>query len=178
MRVCKAAQSGVEIRIAQPEDAAAVLEYCRLIGGETDYLTYGAEGLPVSEEQERAFLESRAGSSDGKMLLALENGRIVGVGDYVRVSAKPRLAHRAELGLSVRKDHWNRGIGRALALRCLAGAQAIGCTAVELQVLESNAAAIHLYKKLGFVIVGRHERFLRYANGQYAAAFFMNLTLA
>ena len=43
---------------AVPEDAAALLELLRISGGETDNLTFGAEGLPftgVPEENIRAI---------------------------------------------------------------------------------------------------------------------------
>ena len=41
---------------AVPDDAAALLELLRISGGETDNLTFGAEGLPFTVEQEREFL--------------------------------------------------------------------------------------------------------------------------
>ena len=47
----------VEIRIATPEDAAAILAFCKLAGAETDNLSFGAEGVPFSVEQEQEFLE-------------------------------------------------------------------------------------------------------------------------
>ena len=39
-----------EFRIepTRPEDAAAVLAYVKQIGGETDNLTFGPEGLPLT----------------------------------------------------------------------------------------------------------------------------------
>ena len=34
---------------AMPEDAKEILEYLKKIGGETDNLTFGSEGLLISE---------------------------------------------------------------------------------------------------------------------------------
>ena len=45
------------IEKARPEDAAALIEYLRVVGGESDNLTFGAEGLPATVEEETAFLE-------------------------------------------------------------------------------------------------------------------------
>src|SRR5689334_9262150 len=38
----------VEIRDAEPSDAAALLAYFKRIGGETPHLTFGEEGVPLS----------------------------------------------------------------------------------------------------------------------------------
>ena len=43
--------------------------------------------------------------------------------------------------------------------------------------LETNAAAIHVYEKLGFRRIGRFERFLRYEDGTFGDALLMNLYL-
>ena len=46
--------------------------------------------------------------------------------------------------------------------------------AFTLEVRADNAAAVHVYEKLGFRTVGRLERFFR-INGQYHAALLMEL---
>ena len=43
------------IREATAEDAKALIEYTKIIGGESDNLTYGSEGMPITLEQEKAF---------------------------------------------------------------------------------------------------------------------------
>ena len=45
-----------EIDQARPEDAAQLLAYLKRVGSETDNLTFGAEGLPGTAEQEAAYL--------------------------------------------------------------------------------------------------------------------------
>ena len=44
---------------ARPEDAAALLDYLKIVGGETDNLSFGAEGVPLAPEEEtwRELLE-------------------------------------------------------------------------------------------------------------------------
>lgn len=46
----------IEIIEGRPEDAAAIVEFTKKVGGETDNLTFGAEGLEVTPEQEAMFL--------------------------------------------------------------------------------------------------------------------------
>ena len=41
------------IERAQAEDAAALLDYLKIVGGETDNLSFGAEGVPLSLEAEQ-----------------------------------------------------------------------------------------------------------------------------
>lgn len=43
---------------AQPEDAAALLEYLKIVGGETENLSFGAEDVPLSVGEEEAYLRS------------------------------------------------------------------------------------------------------------------------
>ncbi|RHS39463.1 GNAT family N-acetyltransferase [Collinsella sp. AF08-23] len=47
------------------------------------------------------------------LLVAVEEGEVVGDGNLAG-STRPRLAHREELGISVRRSHWHRGIGTRL----------------------------------------------------------------
>lgn len=37
---------------ARPEDAAALLDYLKIVGGETDNLSFGAEGVPLWRRRE------------------------------------------------------------------------------------------------------------------------------
>ena len=47
----------IEIRELTPEDAEALIACLKRTGGETDNLTFGSEGLPVTVEQEKEHLE-------------------------------------------------------------------------------------------------------------------------
>ena len=67
------------IENARPEDAAAILEYLKIVGGETDNLNMGAEGIPITVEVEEAFLRSMLDSSDDVMYAAKADGEIIGI---------------------------------------------------------------------------------------------------
>ena len=49
-----------EIVRAQAEDAAVLLDYLKIVGGETDNLSFGAEGVPLDVEAEKAYLGVQA----------------------------------------------------------------------------------------------------------------------
>lgn len=52
------------IERAQAEDAAALLDYLKIVGGETENLSFGAEGVPLSLEEEQDYLGVQSESAD------------------------------------------------------------------------------------------------------------------
>lgn len=152
----------VVIERAARSDAAAILEYLRAVGKETDNLTFGAEGLPLTAAQEEAYIAQLEGSSDGIMLLAKENGAIIGDASLSRLPR--RMNHRGDLGLAVRREYWNKGIGSRLLTEIIKFAEENCFEAIELQVRSDNFAAIHLYEKFGFEKIGAHPAFFKIGN--------------
>jgi len=61
--------------------------------------------------------------------------------------------------VAVAKDARRRGAGSALVAVALADAARTGAVAAHLEVRASNAAAIALYTRLGFVAGGRRPRY-------------------
>ena len=51
------------------------------------------------------------------------------------------------------------GVGKALTLALIESARETGASVVMLEVRESNAAAIALYEKAGFTLVGKRKNF-------------------
>lgn len=89
----------IEIRELLPEDAEQMIEYLKKIGGETDNLTFGKEGLPITVEQEKEFLRQARESKQSVHYGAWKNGQIIGHGN---LSGFPRrMSHRAEMSLAV-----------------------------------------------------------------------------
>ena len=102
----------VSIEKAHPSDAGALLTFLKQIGGETDNLSFGSEGLPFSVEAEAEYLGKLENSRDDVMLVAKADGIIVGSASLNRLPR--RMQHRGELSVSVAKEYWNRGIGSLL----------------------------------------------------------------
>lgn len=149
----------IVIEKASCMDAEAILEYLKQVGGETDNLTFGAEGMSFTTEEEADYISQLENSGDGVMMVAKDDGRIVGDASLTRLPR--RMKHRGELGISVLKEYWNRGIGSAFLDRILHFAQENGFEVIDLQVRSDNAAAIHLYEKFGFQKIGTHDRFMK-----------------
>ena len=166
----------VKIMRAVPEDAEAILEYLKLIGGESDNLTFGEEGFPLTQEQERQYIVSMDGSKTKVMYVAWKDGAIVGEASYNSYT-RPRLRHRGEFGMSVRKSEWGQGIGTMLLSKILEFARDTAKNEiVSLEVRSDNFAAIHLYEKFGFKKTGHFEGYLK-INGDLVDCDVMQLHL-
>ena len=166
----------ITYREAEPSDAGKFLEYCKIVGSETDNLTFGAEGLPLTISQEADFIRKFAGNPGSIMIVAFDEGELIGTGAVSVVSGKPRFAHRREIAISVRKDYWGKGIGTGIMNVLMDFAKKSGAEVIELQVRSDNEAAISLYKKFGFEKIGTNEKFFK-INGEFFAADYMNLYL-
>lgn len=153
----------VIIEKAKPADASALLAYLKQVGGETENLSFGGEGLPISVEAEAEYLASMENSRDNVMFLAKINGEIVGDASLSRMPR--RLRHRGDLGIAVAKEYWNQGIGRMLLSAIIDFAVENDFRIIDLQVRSDNFAAIHLYEKFGFRKFGTHPAFFETESG-------------
>ena len=147
------------IEKATCDDAAEILQYLKQIGAETDNLTFGAEGLPFTTESEAAYISQIENSCDAIMLIAKENGKIIGNASLSRFPR--RMKHRGDLGVSVLKECWNKGIGSQLLREIINFAKENSFEVIDLQVRSDNLSAIHLYKKFGFKKIGTHPVFFK-----------------
>lgn len=140
-------------------DAAQILQFLKQIGGETDNLSFGKEGLPISVESEEEYIKQIENSSDNVMLVAKKDGEIVGNASLCRLPR--RMKHRGDLSVSVLKEYWNNGIGSQLMLEITNFAKENLFEIIELQVRSDNLSAIHLYEKFGFEKFGTHPAFFK-----------------
>ena len=145
--------NSITIREALAEDASQLIEYMKTVGAETENLSFGGEGLPVSIEQEAAFLEAVRQEKTSVHLAAFKDGEIIGDGSLTGLPR--RMSHRAELGLSVKKAYWNQG---------------------SLEVRSDNIRAVRLYESFGFQRIGTSPAYFK-IDGRYADFELMYLEL-
>jgi RimJ/RimL family protein N-acetyltransferase len=110
------------------------------------------------------------------MLVVETEGEIIG---EISVRGGQRAANRhvVGLGIDVRKEWRDQGLGTALMRRAMEWARATGIVRrIELEVFVHNTRALHVYEKLGFKVEGRKEQ-AYYRDGQYIDAFMMALLL-
>ena len=151
----------VEIRRAMPDDAEKILEYCKIIGGETENLTFGSEGVSFTLEQEQEYLERILRSDRQIYLVAVDDEEVVGTA-VSEAYGRPRLAHRGEISISVKKSMWGNHIGTRFMEEIIYFAKTPAhIEIISLEVRSDNERAISLYKKFGFEKIGTFHGFLK-----------------
>ena len=165
------------LRNGDSADGRIVYEVFNAVHAETDYLLSYPDENSFDPEQESQFLEEKTKSPDEIEIIALVDGEIVGTAGIEAVGRKHKLRHRAELGISVLKEYWGLGLGKALTKACIQCAKEAGYTQVELNVVAENEAAINLYQSLGFVEFGRNPRGFNSRISGYQELVYMRLEL-
>ena len=165
------------LRSAGAADGPEVLEVFRLTHGETDYLLSQPEEISFTPEQEAEFLAKKEADPRELELCAVVDGKIVGTAGIEAVGRYRKVRHRAAFGVSVVRAYWGMGIGRALTEACIACAQDAGYAQLELDVVADNAAALALYRSLGFAEYGRNPKGFRSRSGHWQELVLMRLEL-
>ena len=163
----------IMIKEAKPEDAAKLIEYTKLVGAQTDNLSFGKEGAGDIHEVEE-FIKRISSDSKSVMYFAWKNDNIVGCANISGM--KRRMSHRANFAISVAKSEWGSGIGSALLEKCISFAKDKGIEIINLDTRSDNFRAISLYKKFGFIKIGQMPAFSK-INGEYMDADLMYLDL-
>lgn len=102
---------------------------------------------------------------NGPVYYAIELHRVVGWCD-IFPEDNPRQSHRGTLGMGLLPEYRGRGIGAELMRAALVHAKSFGLEKVELNVYTSNAAAVALYRKMGFEEEGLIKKY-RKLDGRY-----------
>lgn len=168
-------RDGSVLQISRPrgENAAEILEYLKIVGGETHFLLMDENGLGISEEREAkileaAYVEPRGGMHFGKI------NREIACMFSLSCHPRRRLAHTGEIALSVRRKYWHIGVGSAIMEALIELAKEASLKNVELGVYAENERAIALYRRFGFEEIGRHRgRFC--VDGEYYDEILMDL---
>ena len=165
------------IRNGDGPDGAAVFENFNRTHEETDFLLSYPDENSFDAEQEARFLEGKTNSPDEIELIALVDGKIAGTAGIESVGKKYKVKHRAEFGISLLREYWGLGLGRALAAACIQCAREAGYVQLELNVVAENERALSLYRSLGFVEFGRNPKGFRSRSGDYQELVYMLLEL-
>jgi RimJ/RimL family protein N-acetyltransferase len=166
----------IRIRPSTAADAPAVLAYLRSVGAESDFLSFGGEGPPVSEAEERVFLARLEATDNALAILAEWNGQIVG---YLTFTGGNRLRtrHAGEFGITVAQPFQGIGLGRRMLAMLIDWTREGGIVRkINLLVRCDNDRAIALYESLGFEVEGRKRRDMQ-IDGVFHDAFLMGLAV-
>ncbi|UMB75116.1 GNAT family N-acetyltransferase [Dickeya fangzhongdai] len=154
------------IRSAIETDAKDLSKLRLQIDGETENLDREAGEAFIDQLGFEKLINADTNSSRNLFLVAVVNKRLIGFsrceGSYLK-----RFSHKIEFGVCVLKDFWGFGIGRNFLSESIIWADANEIKKITLNVLETNAKAIALYKRFGFEIEGvlKNDKIL--SNGEY-----------
>ena len=149
------------LRNGDASDGSAVYEIFNLTHAETDYLLSYPDENSLDPEQEARFLEEKTNSPNEIEIIALVDGKIAGMAGIEAVGKKDKVRHRADFGISILKEYWGLGLGKALLNACIQCARDAGYLQLELSVVADNNRALSLYQSVGFVEYGRNPKGFR-----------------
>ena len=116
----------------------------------------GIEKLCFSDPWSENSISYELTSRLSYWLVALENGEVVGY-----IGSQSVLGESDMMNVAVHPDHRRKGIAEALVNTLSADLKARDNVCLTLEVRASNAPAIALYEKLGFVQVGLRKNYYR-----------------
>ena len=138
----------MEIREATAADWPAIWPIVQAVCRAGETYTYPRE--PDEAFGRRLWMMEPPGAT----LVAVEGGQVLGTAKTGPNQMGPG-AHMATASFMVAEGARGRGVGRALGEAVIARARAAGYRAMQFNaVVESNHAAVHLWKALGFEIIG------------------------
>lgn len=165
----------IEYSEVLPDDAKKVVEYINIVANQTTNLTFGSDDCRLNEIQEMELIQEINNDFNSIMIAAKDKDQIVGMVS-LKGNSKKRLKHHANLGITVLKDYWNLGIGTNLMAAAIGYAVETGLEIIDLEVVTDNDAAIALYEKFGFEVIGKYENFIK-IDDYYLDVYLMNLYL-
>ena len=132
------------------EDAQAMIDYLNIIGGESDFITFGKNEFSMNVEAEQDYIERINSMDNSKNILIIIEDEIVGIASITSVQ-KERMKHNGTLGISIRKKYWGIGLGSEIMTYLIDWAKSNKITKkINLLVREDNIRGVKLYKKFGF----------------------------
>ncbi len=153
-------------RTADPSDAEAILKCYTAPLAARNTLQIPYRSLESVREQ-----LTKSGEGDHLLVAEIE-GEVVGV-IGLHTSSRPRVNHKAEVGMMVRDDWKGKGVGAALMQAVIELADKwLNLTRIELTVFTDNESAIALYRKFGFEIEGTLRKYA-FRDGEFVDAFAM-----
>ncbi|MEX3623039.1 N-acetyltransferase family protein [Viridibacillus arvi] len=164
----------VTIKEATKNDAQQMINFYNVVGGETDFLSFGKNEFNRDVEEYKKFIDSTSLEQNSIILIATLKDEIIGIAS-INSSQKDRTKHVGTLGIVVSEQLVGQGLGRKLMEELINWATSNGVTKkISLVTREDNTFAIELYEKLGFEKEGllKKDNFI---NGVYYNTLVMGL---
>lgn len=166
-----ALKDGSKVIFKTPEvgDAKKLLDHIIAVASSTNNLLSEPKDFQKYLDditlEEKYILNAREGKN--YTIAVYDNDSIVGVCS-LDFHTHQKDKHRARVGIAIRKEYQNKGVGSHLFDEMIKIAKETeGIEQLELDVIDSNAIAKSLYTKKGFVKVGDIPHQLKLKDGRY-----------
>lgn len=163
----------VQLRALSEQDAEQLIAYTMEIAQGSEFMMRYPEeveqNIQIVQQKIARMRESKRNAYIGAFL----DGVLVGNLGLYEVNDVLRTRHRCAIGLGVRASARNQGIASLLLREGITLAKNIGYEQMELDVVEDNKAAIHLYECYGFEPTGRIPKGFKMKDGRTYDLIFM-----
>ncbi|MBP5520242.1 MAG: GNAT family N-acetyltransferase [Treponema sp.] len=157
-------KSDIIIERAKALDTKEIINFWKIVGGETENLSFGSEGKPGSEAEEFEKIKSLANSTTEAYFVARKDSKIIGTAHYT-ANTRNRMNHRGTIGLCILQAESGKGLGTRFMQTLLDFAKNTAKSEiVSLEVRSDNTNAIKLYEKFGFEKIGVFKGFFKIDN--------------
>lgn len=162
------------LRSPKEEDIESTLEYLVISAKETEYiLRYPEECGKYTAEGEKILFEQKNASPNEAMIMCIVDGKVIGNCE-INFFKGIKTRHRANVAIALRSEFWNQGIGTKMFQEMIRLAEnREGVMQIELDFVEGNSRARHLYEKMGFRITGVRPNAVRLKNGTLLNEYMM-----
>ena len=177
-RVLTKKQRPVTLRMIDPNEAQSLLESMVEIAETSPYVLSSPEDFKkMSLGEEVSWIKSYNDNLRACLIVAEFESKVVGILDF-KCYKNPKSRHRGGLGISLHNNMRGEGLGELLFKKLIAEVQKISDLMIlELSVMSDNHQAYHLYKKVGFVEVGRKPMAYKQPDGMFNDDIMMVLKL-
>lgn len=164
----------VIVREASKEDAKQIIAFYNVVGGESDFLSFGKNEFIKNLIDYEEYLETTKAQDNSIILLTEIDDKIIGIAS-INSSAKSRYKHVGEFGIVIVHDYCHLGLGNQILDYLITWSKSNGTTKkISLVTSQNNYNAIELYEKVGFQIEGTLKK-QNYVNEVYSDTLMMGL---
>lgn len=159
-------------RSPREDDWQEMIDFLKIVNGETRFLTKEADEVNISEKSEKAFIHNINNSDNSYMILAIVNGNLAGIAN-VNGGTTLRSKHRGSVGIALKQKYTKRHIGTLLLNYLIELSKDTKLEQLELSVVKKNIHAYNLYHKCGFEHCGTTVNAMKYLDGSYDDEYMM-----
>jgi len=171
-------QKTINIRQATADDAAEFVDLLKVLDSESNFLLWEPGERNVTADQQGTRLSDAFNSTTKRFSVAIDTDANALIGFcWCAAGTVIRKQHEVSVAMAVLQKHHGRGAGTALLNAQISWAKAHKFHRMSLSVSPANFAAIHIYKKAGFVLEGTERDSIKLGD-RYEDSLIMGLILA